>query len=542
MQEFKMLFRFFILVVGCLVLSSISVFAGQSTFISNQPADLVVASKVERLEPFGSELFKGKFAQSYFDGLNEGYLVLPGDRVRLQLWGAQSFDGVLEVDARGNLFLPEIGPVKVEGLRHGELESAIQRKVRSVFTNNVEIYVNLLRPQPVAVFVSGFVDSPGRYAGGPTDSVLYFLDLAGGISPRSGSYRNISLIRNGEILKKIDLYPFLKKGNLERPRLEDGDVILVGDRGPTVIVEGQVRHVAKFEFKNSTGLSGSHVTTLTLPENKASHVSVVGARLGIPFNAYVSLKEFGSLSLEDGDRVTFHADIPGDTIMVAAEGAIIGASRYPVQKSTKLKELLRLISVEPELANLEGIHIRRKSIAAHQKKALSDALRRLEQSSLTATSASVDEAGIRVREAELIAQFVEKAKQVQPVGTVVVGRNGDIADIYLENGDEIIIPVKSDVVLISGEVMMPQAVVWNEGLDLKGYVACAGGYSDRADKKRLLVVRPNGEVLLAKETAIAAGDQLLVLPRFDSKNMQVLKDISQILYQVAVAAKVALDL
>lgn len=508
----------------------------------SQQIDAVLEKKDTGLQPFGVELFQGKFAQSFFDGLNADYLVLPGDRVRLQLWGAQTFNGVLEVDARGNLFLPEIGPVRVEGLRHGELETAIQSKVRSVFTSNVEVYVNLLRPQPVAVFVSGFVDSPGRYAGGPTDSVLYFLDLAGGIDPERGSYRDIRILRQGKVLKRIDLYPFLKEGQLVPFRLEDGDVLLVGERGPTIAVEGQVRHRARFEFSVLGQLAGQNLIDLALPENKASHVSVTGSREGAPFNAYLTLAEFSELPLEDGDRVQFHADIPGDTIMVAASGAIVGASRYPVRKSTRLTELLNYIAVEPELANLEGIHLRRRSVAEQQKKALNEALQRLEQSSLTATSASVDEASIRVREAELIAQFVEKARKVQPDGTVVVGQNGAIADIFLENGDEIIIPAKSDVVLISGEVMMPQAVVWDENLQLDNYIAGAGGFSDRADKKRMLVVKPNGQVLSAKETSVAAGDQILVLPRFDSKNMQVFKDISQILYQIAVAAKVALDI
>ena len=492
--------------------------------------------------PFGSELFQGNFSKNFYDGLNDDYLVMPGDRVRIQMWGAQNQDGVLEVDARGNLFLPEIGPVFVQGLRHAELESAVQKKIRSVFTSNVEVYVNLLRPQPVAIFVSGFVAKPGRYAGGPTDSVLYFLDLAGGVDPLRGSYRDIRILRNGQELATIDLYPFIKEGRMERARLEEGDVILVGERGTSVRVEGQVRFPAQFEFAPQDNLNGGQIAELAMPESKASHVSIVGSRHGAPYNTYVTIEEFRKLALGDGDRVQFHADIPGDTIMVAAEGAIVGASRYPVFKSTKLKELLQHVAVEPELANLDGLHIRRKSVAMQQKKALDEALQRLEQSSLTATSSSLDEAGIRIKEAELIAQFVEKARRIQPDGTVVVGHEDEIANIYLEDGDEIIIPAKSDVVLISGEVMMPQAVVWNNDFDLENYITGAGGYSDRADKKRQLIVKPNGQVLLAKETMISAGDQILILPRFDSKNMQVLKDVSQILYQIAVAAKVALDL
>ena len=513
--------------------------AGQAL---NNDVQRIAQIEPGNIAPFGTELFRGNFSKNYFDELNADYEIMPGDRVRVQLWGAHTFDGVLEVDARGNLFLPEIGPLSVYGLRHADLESKVQQKIRSVYTSNVEVYANLLKPQPVAVFIAGFVGQPGRYSGGATDSVLYFIDQAGGIDSQTGSYRDIRIIRDGELLIRIDLYPFILEGLLERPRLETGDVILIGKKRTSIQVDGQVRKEALFEFYENHLLTGKDLIGIVNPLNNASHVSIVGSRSGAPYNVYVSINDFFLLKLADGDHVHFHADIPGDTIMVAASGAIVGASRYPVEKSTRLHELLHHIAVEPELANLDGIHIRRKSVAVQQKKALVDALQRLEQSSLTATSASVDEANIRVREAELIAQFVAKARFVEPDGTVVVSRNGVLANIYLENGDEIVIPAKSDVVLISGEVMMPQAMVWATGQGIDSYISGAGGFSDRADKKRILVVKPNGAVLNAKGVQIAAGDQLLVLPRVDSKNLQVLKDISQILYQVAVATKVVLDL
>jgi len=492
--------------------------------------------------PFGADLFQGNFAKGTFDELNADYRIMPGDRITVQLWGARNFDSVLEVDARGNLFLPEVGPVAVAGRKHADLGQLVRDKVQTVYKKNVEVYTNLLNTQPVAVFVTGYVAKPGRYAGGATDSVLFYLDLAGGVDAERGSYRNIKIIRNGEVLERVDLYPFILEGFLPRPRLEDGDIILVGERGAGVLAQGEVRHPSRFEFPVDAAISGQQLTALASVLNRVSHASIIGTREGAPFNSYLPLSEFINLKLEDGDKVQFLADIPGDTIMVAAKGAIVGASHYPVHKSTRFLELLKNIPVEPELANLNGIHIRRKSVAEKQKAALNDALSRLEQSSLTATSQSVDAADIRVREAELISKFVEKARTIQPDGTVVVGYKGELTDIYLEDGDVIVIPAKSDVILVAGEVMMPQAVVYRPDRDLDDYISGAGGYTDRANKRKLLVVKPNGEVLQARDSDLSAGDQLLILPKFDTKNMQVLKDISQILYQIAVAAKVVLDL
>jgi protein involved in polysaccharide export with SLBB domain len=492
--------------------------------------------------PFGSDLFQGNFAKGTFDELNADYKIMPGDRIAVRFWGARTFESVLEVDARGNLFLPEVGPVPVSGIKHSDLGELIQTKVKSVYKKNVEVYTNLLNAQPVAVFVTGFVGKPGRYAGGATDSILYYIDLAGGIDAERGSYRDIRLIRNGEVMERIDLYPFILEGVLPRPRLEDGDLILVDERGAGVLATGQVRHNARFEFPPDAEINGQQLATLASLQNRASHASIVGTHNKAPFNSYLPLIDFFKISLEDGDTVEFLADTPGDTIMVAASGAIIGASRYPVHKSTRLLELLDSIPLEPELANLDGIHIKRRSTAIAQKRALNEALNRLEHSSLNATSSGGEEANIRVREAELISQFVNKARNIQPDGTVVVGHNGVLSDIYLEDGDVIVIPSKSDVVLISGEVLMPKALVYYGEKDVDDYIDNAGGFSTRADKRHILVAKPNGEVFMSGETDIAAGDQILVLPLIDTKNMQVAKDITQILYQIAIATSVAIGL
>lgn len=538
MRGFNMRITFLILIVlVCLPISfvSASIVTPAAVTVSLDTADDLPA-------PFGADLFQGNFAKGTFDELNAEYRIMPGDRIAVKLWGARNFDSVLEVDARGNLFLPEVGPVAVAGMKHADLGPLVRAKVQTVYKKNVEVYTNLLNTQPVAVFVTGFVVKPGRYAGGATDSVLFYIDLAGGIDAERGSYRDIRIIRNGEVLERVDLYPFILEGILPRPRLEDGDLILVSERGAGVMAQGQVRHTALFEFPADTEITGEQLAALATLQNRASHVSIIGTHNRAPFNTYLPLTEFHKIALEDGDTVEFHADTPGDTIMVAAFGAIVGASRYPVHKSTRLLELLETIPVEPELANMSGIHIKRRSTAIAQKKALNDALRRLEQTSLNATSSGVEEANIRVREAELISQFVVKARNIQPSGIVVVGRDGLLSDIYLEDGDVVVIPTKSDVVLISGEVLMPKALVFNGQKDVDDYVDNAGGFSTRADKRHILVVKPNGEVFRSGDTDVAAGDQILVLPLIDTKNMQVAKDITQILYQIAIATSVVLGL
>ena len=199
------------------------------------------------------------------------------------------------------------------------------------------------------------------------------------------------------------------------------------------------------------------------------------------------------------------------------------------------------ISVDPVQANLSAMYLKRPSVAASQKKAIEASLRRLEETALTTSSNSSEEAQLRSKEAEMISKFVERAKTVEPEGIVVLEENGHTADLTMEDGDVIVIPEKTDVVLVSGEVLVPRALVWSKGKKLEDYVEGAGGYSNRADQGNVLIMRQNGSIAHA-DSEILPGDQLMVMPYIQSKAMQVVKDISTVLSQVAVSTRMVLGL
>ena len=494
------------------------------------------------LQPFASNLFEGRFASTFSDTASSDYVLAPGDRIVIRVWGVRAYDDVLVVDQQGNIFIPEVGPVHVGGLKNGQLLGTVRSAISRVYTNNVQVYVNLQSAQPVAVYVTGFVNHPGRYAGGSVDSVLSFVDRAGGIDPARGSYRHIEVIRGGKSIAKLDLYLFALQGKVPQLRLKDGDVILVNEKGVSVSAYGLLREEAQYEFSKPAAAKGSGLIELASPLKNVSHVSVTGTRNQAPFNRYFTVEAFRDFKLADGDIVEFVADKPGETIMATVTGAITGASRYPVKKTVKLRELLRQVEVEPELAATEAVYLRRKSVARDQKAVIQDSLHRLEKAALTATSATPEEATVRVEEAKLIQDFVKRASVLEPDGVIVVSRGGQVNDIWLEDGDEIVIPQKSNVVQITGEVVMPKSIAFEEGMSLDDYLAAAGGVSDRGDEKNILVAKQNGEVGLAEHLGVNAGDRILVLPKVDVKSMLLAKDLMTIVYQIAVATKVAVDL
>ena len=251
---------------------------------------------------------------------------------------------------------------------------------------------------------------------------------------------------------------------------------------------------------------------------------------------------FAGQTIRSGDEVLFSSDKRSETIVVEVEGSYYGPSRYALPRDARLSELLDAIAVPENMTAVESISIKRESVKEQQAQSLEESLRRLETTYLGAPSSTNEEAQIRVQEAELIQDFISRASELEPSGRLVVAYDGRISDIRLQDGDVVTIPEVSDSMLISGEVLVPQAAVYRPGMSVIDYIEGAGGFTDRADDDHILVVRQNGAVENARNVNLRPGDEILVMPAAPTHNLQLASTITQILYQVAVATRVAVDL
>ncbi|WP_447529209.1 polysaccharide biosynthesis/export family protein [Vreelandella sp. TE19] len=493
------------------------------------------------LPPFGFNLFTGGFRGAIGDGMNADYRIKPGDQVTVRAWGAIELDRSLPVDAQGNIFIPGSGPINVEGLSSQQVDNTVRQAITSVYPDNVEVYTNLQGVQPVAVYVTGYVENPGRYAGTPDDSLLYFLDQAGGIDQDLGSYRQLRVMRDGSQIATVDLYDFLINGTIPRPQFQDGDTIVVEERGPAIAVVGDVHRELRYELTGNT-LSGDELVNLARLRSGVSHVLLRGDRPSGPIAQYFPLGQFSSQTVRSGDEVTFSADQRSETIVVELEGSYYGPSRYALPRNARLSELLDAVAVPERMTAVESVSIQRESVKEQQRQSMEDSLRRLETTYLSAPSSTNEEAQVRAQEAELIQNFVERARELEPSGRMVVAYDGKISDIRLQDGDVITIPEISDSLLVSGEVLVPQAAVYRPGMNVIDYIESAGGFTNRADDDHILIVRQNGAVENARKVNLRAGDEILVMPAAPTHNLQLAATLTQILYQVAVATRVAVDL
>ena len=488
---------------------------------------------------FGANLFTGNFAQQGGTQFNPDYAISTGDNIQVRFWGAFEFDAMLTVDPKGNIFLPHVGPVQVLGVHNKDIQRVMDSAVSKVFRSNVNSYASLAAAQPVRIFVSGFVNRPGLYSGTSMDSMLHYLDQAGGIDTERGSFLNVEVKRGEQTRAVISLYDFLLEGRMPLVQLADGDVIFVSPRQYTVKVNGLAENAKRFEFNNSAQ-TVADLIKMAKPSAQATHVRIVRNTGTIKNNEYYPLADAGTVTLQDGDELEFTADKKPGTIAVRVEGEHQSAQEYVLSYGARMGDLINQIQFS-DRSDISSLQLYRRSVKERQKQNLLISLQSLESAALTARSGTSDEARLRSDEASLILQWVDRAKKIEPSGQVLIAQSDARNDLLLENGDIIRVPVRDGLVLVSGEVLFPNAIAYEPDLDIDDYLNRSGGYTQNADASRIVIAHRDGSFAEAGGK-LRAGDEIMVLPKIDVKSRQIFKEMTQIIYQIAVSAKIVFGL
>ncbi len=511
--------------------------------VSNPVAQLQFAAPVinvtladgYQMPLFGTQLFTGSFAGTRPTDRPD-YAIQPGDQVVVNLFGAVNTGGVQVVDASGNIFVVGVGPIRVGGTAASALDATVSAAVRKVFTGAVRVYTAISNAGTIGVFVSGDIARPGRYVGGAGDSILFYLNSAGGIGS-TGTYRAISVRRAGQVVATYDLYDFLLKGDVPPFRFQEGDTIFVGPRGPLAGAQGTLARPFVFEAPPNQPMTGADLIRLSRPQPNMTGVTVRGYRNGAPRQAFFTLEEFSRVVLGEGDHVTFTPSGILQTITVTIQGEVNGPGIYVMPRGTQLSALLAKVPLEGSMVEPRWVHLQRGSVAAEQKQALTDELQRLQKQVLTSAPPTNTAAQLATAQATLISQFVAQAQTVQPTGNIAVYTNGQFHDVMLEDSDVVVLPNRTDVVLVSGEVESPGGLVHVSNMDIDGYINRAGGFAAHANKHKFVLLHPNGAGEVAREhDRPQPGDQILVLPNVGDYKLQLFLDLSQLLFQFALSS------
>ena len=176
------------------------------------------------------------------------YKLGAGDRLRVHAWNESQDQTIsVEVNQSGNIQFPLAGEVAVLGIQKQNLNNYLKNKL-SKFYKNLSVTSELIGLRQFPIYVTGEVNLPGAYVGTALSTPIKLLMASGGVNDR-GSLRNVQIIRNGAIVKTVDLYEFLMKGNVAQGVfLKAEDVLHVPMSGPRIALVGKVRRPGIYEI------------------------------------------------------------------------------------------------------------------------------------------------------------------------------------------------------------------------------------------------------------------------------------------------------
>ncbi len=441
---------------------------------------------------FGSNFFD--VMQSSFMPINEpnldsSYILDFGDVLEIQLIGQKDFIDTFSIARDGSINLQDIGRLNLSGLSLKDASDLIKAKINNSYIGT-EAYVSLKNIRDINILIVGNAYNPGIYTLNGNSNMLHALSMAGGIN-EIGSYRNISLVRSGEIIGTLDLYEVLIEGKYSVSMgLRSGDSIVVNPVGKLVSIESGVQRPAVYEINDNENFNDLlRFSSGFSKNNDFDNITVKRVLAGVSEVINLEIDDLYSFKLLDSDSI-YIREYKVDTIQI--QGSVYNPGTYMVNRGTKLSEAIIAAggydsSAYPFSGYLENF--KAKEINRISKQKLYNTF--ITNLISNGTSMSVDDSNI--------GQLLLQIKETEPTGRIIaefdldIIKNNPSLDTILEDGDILLIPQITQQVFVQGEISNPGATRYIPNMGIDGYINKSGGLLTSADKDNIFIVHPNGE-------------------------------------------------
>ncbi|MGC2246036.1 MAG: SLBB domain-containing protein [Terriglobales bacterium] len=445
--------------------------------------------------------------------------------------------------------------------------------------DTVRIFSRYDFEKPPDVSVGGEVRAPGDYRTSGEVRLRDAVYLAGGLTP-DAALDSAQLFRtqaDGSLrILSVDLNEALAGNPIDNIVIQPRDRLLVHKKlervdVPTVNITGEVAKPGRYPLtgnmrvadlirvagglKRSAFAEDADLTRFVASDG-------VGQRMQVKLTAALSGDMNEDISLRNGDVLAVRQLPQWNDLgaSVTVRGEVLHPATYGIEPGERLSSLLmRCNGFTPE-AYPYGAVLIRKEVRQLEMKSHLELVSRIKSEEAYLKAMPDTDADSKNARLTAIAQTETTLQQLEviaPVGRLVIHIPPDLrkmaktpADIPLRDGDELIVPKKSNYVLVSGQVFNPTAVSYQPGRSAKWYLNESGGFTQIADKDAVFVVRADGTVLSSRNnsvlwsgdsmnTVLKPGDSIIVpekAPKVAARNW------AQLLQSAQVATSVALTI
>jgi polysaccharide biosynthesis/export protein len=460
------------------------------------------------------------------------------------------------------------------------------------------ITVPKVLPDTRGVTLEGHVNRPGAYA---WRTGMRLTDLLGSLQllKLNADQRYVLIRRESmpdrhiEVISADAARAFQHRGSADDPVLQSQDRVIVfsreADRGPAlkqlvdelrlqardndplpiVTISGRVRSPGDYPFE--AGMSAEDLIRAGGGLDEAAYGSTAELTRFEVVENQVRKANILELQLPGGSAPAASGEVqlrPYDTLVIKETpdwreresitllGEVRFPGAYPIRKGETLSSVVARAGGLTDEAFTHGAVFTREELKEQERQQIETLTKRMQTDLTLLALQGAQVAGNRSGSPDTAAtlaagqSLLEQLKDSKPSGRLVVDLDGALRkrgseeDIELRGGDVLAIPRAKQYVTVIGEVQNPTAHVYKTGLDRNDYVKLSGGTTQRADNKRIYVVRADGSVAPQESASwfggggsqLAPGDTVVV--PLDAERMRPLPlwtAVTTIVYNLAVA-------
>lgn len=502
------------------------------------------------------------------------YLLGPGDEISITIWGETNLVKDFTINKDGLIFFENLGFINLSNKNILDAEEHLLINLQKIYStlnpknSSSKLMIELKRAKSLNIYFSGEVFNPGIHIIHPFSDVFAALTQAGGIKV-TGSLRNIQLIRNNNVIKKIDFYSFFNKGNANFTNLKliDGDILFVPPVSNRVNIEGAVNRPGNYEILDDESInslidfaagltadaSSTAIVDRVLPLNLRKNDDTVFS------SENVNIKLSNDTKLNNGDKVSINflgsisskvriygkVKNPGEYSAVNATLKdildIAGGFRDPIfRKTINDQEIIILRKDENQFyakeikssyENSSNINLEiDDKIFVYESINYSNSFTYRVEGEVNKPGTYILNKGLTLKDAidlagGLTTLATYKNISVSQEFTVIdslgesVTETQDVNNVNLdfELGINSVINVLpfENVIKVEGAVYNPGLIAYERGLTLQDAITLAGGYMPYSIKEQTYIRSANGEIKRSKflnirSRRISPGDTIVV--------------------------------
>jgi protein involved in polysaccharide export with SLBB domain len=478
---------------------------------------------------------------------------IPPYSARVSIEGEVKRTGLFEVKEGENLqqvlnyaggFTDSAYTASIKAYKTTDTEKKIydisKEQFTSYFPSRSESYVvnKVINRYANRVIVQGAVFLPGEYELTEGLTVARLLRKAQGLKEEAYLNRGLITRFKPDLTEEIIAFnpsAVLKGTEKDIPLQKDDEVtissVLNFRDKQTILINGEVRKPGEFPYRENMTLKDALLysggfTDAATPQRieiarriKKEGYDTTDLQIAEVINveSITSLDVGQDVKLQPWDVIVVRKN-PGykTQVNVRIEGEVTYPGNYVLQsKSEKISDLLKRAGGLTREAYPLGVYLKRINTKTVVDQLTSQKVSKI-QEELKDTTSKVEE--------EVLRPFDQIAINLSNV----LASPGGIDDIILEEGDVVTIPTRKSEVRISGEVLFPTQVVFEENMSMEDYLNRAGGTTQIADKKRIYVLYPNGNA--SKTTRfifgknypeVTPGAEIIVPKKPDNKRQKL---------------------